>query len=92
MHPGRERQRRDDLGLSRPELREAGGQRVRRHERRRQLDEDLGVALLGPGERNALRVHGDSMIEDGIRDGDLILVRRAPQAENGQTATTVMLS
>ena len=38
----------------------------------------------------ALRVRGDSMIEDGIRDGDLIVVRRAREAENGQTVVAVV--
>src|SRR5258705_11374637 len=47
-------------------------------------------SLLGPGERYALRVRGDSMIEDGIRDGDLVLVRRAARAENGQTVVAVV--
>jgi repressor LexA len=51
---------------------------------------DVPESLLGPGERYALRVRGDSMIEDGIRDGDLILVRRAVQAENGQTVVAVV--
>ena len=32
-----------------------------------------------------LRVQGDSMIDDGILDGDLVGVRRQPDAENGQT-------
>ncbi|HJR14999.1 MAG TPA: transcriptional repressor LexA [Rhodanobacteraceae bacterium] len=31
-----------------------------------------------------LRVQGDSMIEDGILDGDLVGVRRTPEARNGQ--------
>jgi hypothetical protein len=31
-----------------------------------------------------LRVQGDSMIEDGILDGDLVGVRRNPEALNGQ--------
>src|SRR5438132_13294177 len=33
-------------------------------------------SMLGRGESYALRVRGDSMIEEGIHDGDLILVRR----------------
>jgi repressor LexA len=32
-----------------------------------------------------LRVQGDSMIEDGILDGDLVGVHRTPEAYNGQT-------
>jgi len=51
---------------------------------------EVPASLLGPGERYALRVRGDSMIEDGIRDGDLIVVRRAAQAENGQTVVAVV--
>jgi repressor LexA len=31
-----------------------------------------------------LKVKGDSMIDDGIFDGDLIAVHRTPVAENGQ--------
>jgi repressor LexA len=31
-----------------------------------------------------LRVQGDSMIEDGILDGDLVGVRRSAEAVNGQ--------
>ncbi|WP_283159186.1 LexA family protein, partial [Xanthomonas translucens] len=31
-----------------------------------------------------LRVQGDSMIDDGILDGDLVGVRRAADARNGQ--------
>jgi len=51
---------------------------------------ELPESLLGPGERYALRVRGDSMIEDGIQDGDLVLVRRAARAENGQTVVAVV--
>lgn len=32
-----------------------------------------------------LRVQGDSMIEDGILDGDLVGVKRSPDARDGQT-------
>ncbi|MDO8587537.1 MAG: transcriptional repressor LexA [Armatimonadota bacterium] len=32
-----------------------------------------------------LQVKGDSMIEDGIRDGDYVIVRRQPVADNGDT-------
>jgi len=51
---------------------------------------DVPESLLGPGERYALRVSGDSMIEDGIKDGDLVLVRRAARAENGQTVVAIV--
>lgn len=47
-------------------------------------------SMLGPGETYALRVRGDSMIEDGIKDGDLVLVRRAVEADNGATVVAVV--
>ncbi|MCL6519576.1 MAG: transcriptional repressor LexA [Armatimonadetes bacterium] len=37
-----------------------------------------------------LEVHGDSMIEDGILDGDLVIVRRQPVAENGDTIVALI--
>ena len=37
-----------------------------------------------PEEHFFLRVTGDSMINAGIRDGDLVLLRRQDTAENGQ--------
>jgi repressor LexA len=42
------------------------------------------------GERYSLRVRGDSMIEDGIHDGDVIVVRRSRRAENGQTVVAIV--
>jgi len=47
-------------------------------------------SMLPRGESYALRVRGDSMIEDGIQDGDLVLVRRAARAEKGQTVVAVI--
>jgi len=43
------------------------------------------ASLFRPCPDYLLRVHGDSMIDDGILDGDLVGVRRQPTAENGQT-------
>ncbi len=31
-----------------------------------------------------LRIEGDSMIDDGIFDGDLVAIKRTPEAQNGQ--------
>ena len=39
--------------------------------------------FLGGSDGFMLRVHGDSMIEDGIKDDDLVVVRRQQVAENG---------
>jgi repressor LexA len=46
--------------------------------------------LLGTGDFFALRVLGNSMIEDGIFDGDTIVVRSQRSAENGQTVVALV--
>lgn len=48
-------------------------------------------SLLGRSEDVfALRVKGDSMIEDGIFDGDLVFVRRQPTASPGETVVALV--
>lgn len=44
---------------------------------------DLPSSFLGPGEHYALEVEGDSMIEAGIHDGDMVIIRRCDSADNG---------
>ncbi|WP_397573042.1 transcriptional repressor LexA [Silanimonas sp.] len=44
----------------------------------------LDRALFFPQPDYLLRVKGDSMVDDGIFDGDLIAVRRTPYADNNQ--------
>jgi len=51
---------------------------------------EVPASLLGAGERYALRVAGDSMIEDGIHDGDVVVVRAARRADNGQTVVAIV--
>ena len=52
---------------------------------------EVPTRMLGTGgERFALRVRGDSMIEDGIHDGDIVVVRRARRAENGETVVAIV--
>ena len=51
---------------------------------------EIPASMSGTGERFALRVSGDSMIEDGIHDGDVVVVRRARRAENGQTVVALV--
>lgn len=45
---------------------------------------EVPISLLGTGEHYALTVAGDSMIEAGILDGDIAIIRRRETAENGQ--------
>lgn len=50
----------------------------------REVDIQIDPELFKPRPDYALRVSGDSMIEAGINDGDLLLVHRTPQAQSGQ--------
>jgi repressor LexA len=47
-------------------------------------------SMLGKGEYFVLQVKGNSMVEDGILDGDFIVVRRQPTAENGDTVVALI--
>ena len=44
---------------------------------------DVPASLLGNGEYYALEIAGDSMIEAGIFDGDLVVIERCDTAPNG---------
>ncbi|MGY4646112.1 transcriptional repressor LexA [Cellulomonas sp. URHB0016] len=46
--------------------------------------------LVGDGELFLLRVSGDSMIEAAICDGDWVVVRRQPVAENGEIVAAMI--
>jgi repressor LexA len=54
--------------------------------------EELDLQSLVPPDREvyALRVKGNSMIEDSIRDGDLVLVENRKQASNGEIVVAVL--
>lgn len=49
-------------------------------------DEMIGVPehLTSRGENYVLKVRGDSMVEDGILDGDLVIIARRERADNGE--------
>jgi repressor LexA len=47
-------------------------------------------SLLKGSDNFFLRVKGDSMIEAGIREGDLALVRPQPQADNGDIVVALL--
>ncbi len=52
---------------------------------------DIPVSLLkNPDQTYALQVQGDSMIEDGIHDGDTILVQRQEYASDGEIIVAVV--
>ena len=48
------------------------------------------AALLGPGEHYALEVAGDSMVDEGILDGDYALIRRTDTARDGEIVVALI--
>jgi repressor LexA len=51
---------------------------------------DVPVALLGSGAHYCLEVQGDSMIEVGILDGDIAIIRSADTAESGDVVVALI--
>lgn len=56
------------------------------------VEEELPLpsGFAGEGEHFILRVRGDSMIEAGILDGDYIVVRKQPDASNGEIVVAMV--
>ena len=56
------------------------------------VEEELPLpsGFAGEGEHFILRVRGDSMIEAGILDGDYIVVRKQPEASNGEIVVAMV--
>ena len=50
----------------------------------------LPVALFGQGNFFILRAYGDSMVEAGIDDGDLVLIRQQNYADEGQIVVALI--
>jgi repressor LexA len=51
---------------------------------------EVPSTLLGKGDHFVLRVRGESMVEDGILDGDFVVVSRREKAESGQTVVALV--
>jgi len=51
---------------------------------------DVPPSMLRGGDTFALRVKGESMKEDGILPGDLVVVRKQETAQNGQTVVALV--
>jgi repressor LexA len=56
------------------------------------VEEEIGVPelLTGSGENFILRVRGDSMIDDGILDGDYVVIRRQQDATDGEIVAALV--
>ena len=57
-----------------------------------QVEESLSIPeeMLGRRETFVLKVRGDSMIEEQIRDGDFVIIEERAQAENGETVVALL--
>jgi len=51
---------------------------------------EVPSSMVGAGENFVLRVQGDSMIGDGILDGDFVVVRKQRDAASGQTVVALI--
>lgn len=50
----------------------------------------LSADFLGDGEHFSLRVRGDSMVNAGILEGDYLIVRKQPHANNGDIVVALI--
>ena len=53
-------------------------------------DIDVPPGMIAGGEHFALEVQGDSMVEAGIMDGDVVLIRRCDTAESGDIVVALV--
>lgn len=51
---------------------------------------DVPSSMLGNGEYYALRVEGDSMVNAGINDDDIVVIRKANQARDGKIVVALV--
>jgi len=51
---------------------------------------EVPPGMLGRGDHYALEIEGDSMIEAGILDGDVVLIQRTDTADNGEIVVALV--
>ena len=51
---------------------------------------DVPLHMVQSGDHYALEVVGDSMVEAGIHDGDVVIIQRSETAENGQIVVALV--
>ena len=51
---------------------------------------EIPPSMVGAGDHFVLQVKGDSMQEDGIMNGDFVVVKKQPTAENGETVVALI--
>lgn len=79
----------DDISMVPVLGRVAAGQPILASENR-DFSLPLPASFFGDGEFFMLKVRGDSMIEAGIHEGDLVVVRKQSHASNGEIVVALM--
>lgn len=51
---------------------------------------ELPPTMLGSGDHYALKVRGESMIDDGIHDGDVVIIKGTSEASNGDMVVALV--
>jgi repressor LexA len=51
---------------------------------------EVPPSMIGSGDHFVLQVKGFSMLEDGILDGDFVVIRKQSTAENGETVVALI--
>jgi repressor LexA len=51
---------------------------------------ELPPTMLGSGDHYALKVRGESMIDDGIHDGDVVVIKGTSEASNGDMVVALV--
>lgn len=51
---------------------------------------EVPPSMIGSGDHFVLQVKGNSMEEDGILDGDFVVIRKQPTAESGETVVALI--
>ena len=51
---------------------------------------EVPESFLGSGNNFALQVRGESMIDEGIREGDILIINKQAHAEKGQTVVALV--
>jgi repressor LexA len=83
------RRHREQFGTEVPLVgRIAAGRPIEAIEDREVLD--LEELFVKPSEMFVLRVRGDSMVEDHIRDGDFVVCEKRPTARDGETVVALL--
>jgi repressor LexA len=53
---------------------------------------EVPPSMIGSGKHFVLQIKGNSMKDDGILDGDFVIVRKQPTAENGETVVVALVN